>query len=359
MTLQPQENIFQIEQPMDWHDILSASITKAEEIAAHLPVDPSLIRKVIARYPMRINPYYLSLIKSGGAAIFKQSVPDIQELMEDTMKNDPLDEEFQSPVPNLIHRYPGRVLFMVSNQCAVYCRFCMRKRKVGHPFVVTQKTINDGMAYIKANRSIHEVIISGGDPLLLEDEELNSIMDQLRLIRHIEILRIHTRVPCTLPQRVTPALAEMIRQYHPVFMNIHFNHPDEITFASSSACAILSDAGIPLGSQTVLLKGINNNATIMKQLMQRLVKIRVKPYSLYHPDPVRGTGHFRVSVKEGLDILKKLRGYVSGLCVPNYMIDLPKGGGKVPLLPEYKKEVLKNKLTIENYRGELVDYPED
>ncbi|MCJ7771643.1 MAG: KamA family radical SAM protein, partial [Desulfobacterales bacterium] len=284
-TQQSGEKIFQNRQFANWKDILSASITNAEEITKHLPVDQSHIRKVVSCYPMRINPYFLSLIKSGDGAIFKQVVPDIQEILNNNLENDPLGEELQSPVPNLIHRYPGRVLFMVSNQCAVYCRFCMRKRKVGNPFIVTQKTIDDGITYIKENRSICEVIISGGDPLLLEDEELSSIMDKLRSIRHIEIIRIHTRVPSALPQRVTPALAEMICQYHPVFMNIHFNHPDEITVESSSACAILSDAGIPLGSQTVLLKGINTDPAIMKQLMQRLVKIRVKPYALHHPDP--------------------------------------------------------------------------
>ncbi|MBW2179780.1 MAG: KamA family radical SAM protein [Deltaproteobacteria bacterium] len=348
--------------PRDWHDMLSASITTAGEIAKHLPVDPSHIRNVISRYPMRINPYYLSLIKSSKSkegGLFKQVVPDIQEISNDNLVSDPLYEEIQSPVPNLIHRYPNRILFMVSNHCPVYCRFCMRKRKVGNPFAVTQKTINDGIAYIKQNRSIHEVIVSGGDPLLLEDEELNSIMDQLRSVKHIEIIRIHTRVPCALPQRITPALAKMLSRHHPVFMNIHFNHPDEITTESSTACAILADAGIPLGSQTVLLKGINNDPAIIKKLMLGLLKIRVKPYYLHHPDPVRGTRHFRTPIKEGLDILKKLRGHTSGLCVPSYMIDLPEGGGKVPLLPEYKKDFLENSLTIENYQGKVFDYPED
>lgn len=341
----------------DWHEILSASITTAEDIAKYLPVDPSHIRKVILQYPMRITPYYLSLIRPSKTAIFKQVVPDIQEIQNDTMGKDPLGEELQSPVPHLIHRYPGRVLFEVSNQCAVYCRFCMRKRKVGNPFIVTPKTITDGIAYIKKNRSICEVILSGGDPLLLEDEELDAIMNQLRSIRHIEIIRIHTRVPCSLPQRITPALADMLRQYHPVFINIHFNHSDEITVESSFACALLADAGIPLGSQTVLLKGVNNDPAIMKRLMQNLITIRVKPYALYHPDPVHGTGHFRVSIHEGLNIVRRLRGYISGLCVPNYMIDLPEGRGKVPLLPDYKIKLLKNKSVIENYKGKYVDYP--
>jgi len=284
---------------------------------------------------------------------------DIQEIINDHMAKDPLCEDLQSPVPNLIHRYPDRVLFMVSSQCSVHCRFCMRKRKMGNPFIVSQKTVRDGIAYIKQNRYIHEVILSGGDPLLLEDEELHSIMDQLRSITHVEIIRIHTRIPCTLPQRITPALADMLRKHHPVFINIHFNHPDEITDESSSACAILADTGIPLGSQTVLLKGVNNDPKIIKRLMQGLLKIRVKPYYLHHPDPVRGTAHFRTSIKEGLDIMKKLRGHISGLCIPNYMVDLPEGGGKVPLLPEYIKDFSEDRLTIENFEGKMFDYPED
>jgi lysine 2,3-aminomutase len=350
---------FKTGQPADWHNLLSNSITKAEDIAKILSVDSSSIQKVISRYPMRINPYYLSLIKSTGGAIFNQVVPDIREITNDAMNDDPLNEENQSPVPNLIHRYPDRVLFIVSNHCPIYCRFCMRKRKVGHPLVVSQKTIHDGIAYIKQNISIHEVILSGGDPLLLEDDELNSLMNQLRSIKHIEVIRIHSRVPCALPQRITPSLTNILRQYHPVFINIHFNHPDEITSEASTACAILTDAGIPLGSQTVLLKGINNNPKIIKQLMKGLLRIRVKPYYLHHPDPVRGAEHFRVPIEEGMNILNNLRGHISGMCVPNYMIDLPGGGGKVPLLPDYKIESKENSLAVVNYEGKMFYYPED
>lgn len=350
---------FKTNHPLDWHDLLSDSITKAEDLAHVLPVDSLSIQKVISRYPMRINPYYLSLIKSSSEALCKQVVPDIREIRDKTLIDDPLCEENQSPVPNLIHRYPDRVLFMVSNQCPIYCRFCMRKRKVGYPLIVSQKTIQDGINYIKQNISIHEIILSGGDPLLLEDDELNSLMNQVRSIKHVEVIRIHTRVPCALPQRITPSLVRILRQYHPVFINIHFNHPDEITLESSTACGILADAGIPLGSQTVLLKRINNNPKIINQLMKNLLRIRVKPYYLHHPDPVRGTEHFRVSIEEGLDILKKLRGHISGMCIPNYMIDLPGGGGKIPLLPDYKIESKEHRLTVENYEGKVFDYSED
>ena len=343
----------------DWHDLLSNSITKAEELSKLLPVDKSEIARVTEYYPMRINPYYFSLIKDKEDPAWKQAVPDLREIEETSGSDDPLCEEIQSPVPNLIHRYPDRVLLMVSSQCAMYCRFCMRKRKVGRAFAVTDSTINMGIEYIKKNKTIREVVISGGDPLLLEDDAINCILMELRAIAHIEILRIHTRVPCTLPQRVTKNLADILRQYHPIFINTHFNHPDEITAEAALACITLADAGIPLGCQTVLLKGINNDPVIMKTLMQKLLMIRVKPYYIHHPDEVRGNYHFRTTIKEGLCIMRSLCGYTSGLCVPQYMIDLPGGGGKIPLLPEYLKAHSDGKVRVENYKGEIFEYPID
>jgi lysine 2,3-aminomutase len=233
----------------------------------------------------------------------------------------------------------------------------MRKRKVGRPFTVTDSTINSGIDYIRENNTIREVIISGGDPLLLEDNAINRILNDLRSIKHIEILRIHTRVPCTLPQRITKNLAAILRQYHPLFINTHFNHPDEITNEAALACATLADAGIPLGSQTVLLKGVNDNPSVMQTLMKKLLTIRVRPYYIHHPDVVRGTAHFRTTIKDGLGIMRSLYGHASGLCVPQYMIDLPGGGGKVPLCPEYVEDFSDEKLKIENYRGEIFNYP--
>lgn len=342
----------------DWHDLLSNSINTAEDLAKHLPVDISGIKRVTELYPMRINPYYLSLMINKRDHIRKQAVPDSREIEDISGSDDPLCEEMQSPVPNLTHRYPDRVLFMVSNQCAMYCRFCMRKRKVGRPFTVTDSTINSGMDYIRGNKAIHEVVISGGDPLLLEDDAINRILKDLRSIKHIKILRIHTRVPCTLPQRITKDLADILRQYHPIFVNTHFNHPDEITTESALACTALADAGIPLGCQTVLLRGVNDNQTVMRTLMKKLLTIRVRPYYIHHPDVVRGTSHFRPTIKEGLGIMRSLHGYASGLCVPQYMIDLPGGGGKVPLLPEYIKSVSDGKIMVENYKGEVFAYPE-
>jgi lysine 2,3-aminomutase len=342
----------------DWHDILSNSIITAEDLAKHLPVDISGIRRVTECYPMRINPYYLSLMINKGDHIRKQAVPDLNEIEDKSGFDDPLCEEMQSPVPNLTHRYPDRVLFMVSNQCAMYCRFCMRKRKIGRHFTVTDSNINTCIDYIRKNNTIREVIISGGDPLLLEDDAINRILNDLRSIKHIEILRIHTRVPCTLPQRITKNLADILQQYHPIFVNTHFNHPDEITNEAALACAVLADAGIPLGCQTVLLKGVNNNPSVMLTLMKKLLTVRVRPYYIHHPDVVRGTSNFRTTIKEGLGIMRSLHGYASGLCVPQYMIDLPGGGGKVPLLPEYVKSVSDGKIMVENYKGEVSVYPE-
>lgn len=342
----------------DWHDLLSDSISTAEDLAKYLPVDTDQITKITDRYPMRINPYYFSLIINKGDHIRRQAVPDPREIEEISGSDDPLCEEKQSPVPNLAHRYPDRALFMVSNKCAMYCRFCMRKRKVGNPFTVTESTINSGIDYIRENKTIREVVISGGDPLLLEDYEIDSILKRLRSVVHVEIVRIHTRVPCALPLRVTKNLAAVLRRYHPLFINIHFNHPDEITDEAALACAALADAGIPLGCQTVLLKGVNDNPSVMRTLMKKLLTIRVKPYYIHHPDFVRGTAHFRATIKEGLDIMKSLHGHASGLCVPQYMIDLPGGGGKVPLLPEYIKSVSDGKIMVENYKGEKFEYSE-
>jgi lysine 2,3-aminomutase len=341
----------------DWHDILSNSIKTPEDLARYLPVNTDKLRKVTDRYPMLINPYFLSLMIGKGDHIRRQAVPDSMEIDDISGYDDPLCEEEQSPVPNLTHRYPDRVLFMISNCCAVYCRFCMRKRKVGHPFTITDSTINSGIEYIRKNRTVREVVISGGDPLLLEDNDLNRILKELRSIGHVQILRIHTRVPCALPQRITKNLVSVLRRYHPLFINIHFNHPDEITDEAAPACMNLADAGIPLGSQTVLLKGVNDTPDIIRNLMKKLLTIRVRPYYIHHPDVVRGTSHFRVAIGEGLAIMKSLHGHLSGICVPQYMVDLPGGGGKVPLLPDYIKSMSDDKIVAENYKGEEFTYP--
>ena len=285
--------------------------------------------------------------------------------MEDIFgEEDPLYEEpehqIRKNVPSLLtHRYPDRVLFRVSNQCAMYCRFCTRKRKVGVPYkAMSKEQIIQGIEYIKQHKEIRDVILSGGDPLLLEDLELAFILKELRKIKHLQIIRIGTRVPCTLPQRITKELCNLLRKYHPLYINTHFNHPDEITEESKKACEMLADAGIPLGNQTVLLKGVNDDIIIMKKLMQKLLTIRVKPYYLYQADLTKGTNHFRTKVKKGLEIIKGLRGFTSGMAVPHFIIDAPGGGGKIPLLPKYFVGCKDNKVLLRNYKDNLYEYPE-
>jgi lysine 2,3-aminomutase len=319
---------------LSWQEMLLKSISTAGQIADCFPLDTMAIQRVLERYPMRINPYYFSLIRRIGDPLWLQAVPDIRELDDDAgAEADPLWEEAQSPAPLVIHRYPDRVVFLVSSQCAMYCRHCMRKRRVGRGEKITRASLEQGIDYIRSTPAVREVILSGGDPLVLSDERLEWILGAIRMVSHVEIIRIHTRVPCALPRRVTIGLAKMLKTFHPLYVNIQFNHPDEITPESAAACERLADAGIPLGSQTVLLKGINDNADVMEELLRSLMRIRVKPYYLHHGDPVCGAGHFRTSVEKGLEIMRALYGRIDPIGIPRYVVDLPKGGGKVPLLP--------------------------
>jgi len=341
----------------DWQCLLKKSITNVDELAKYFKVDVSAIDEVLQKYPMRINPYYLSLIKEKDDAIWRQAVPDIKEIQDTDGIVDPLNEEADSPVSNLTHRYPDRVLLLVSEECATYCRFCTRKRKVGSAHFVSKETIEAGIDYIKTHSEIRDVILSGGDPLLLTDKKIESILKSIRAIPHVEIIRIGTRVPCTLPQRITVKLCRMLKKYHPLYINTHFNHPDEITPESKLACERLADSGIPLGNQTVLLRGVNDDPEIMKRLMQKLLTIRVKPYYLFQADLVKGTSHFRTSVKRGLEIIHSLRGFTSGLCVPHYVIDTPLGGGKIALLPDPIVDFNSKEVILRNYKGEIYKYP--
>ncbi|MBW2466711.1 MAG: KamA family radical SAM protein, partial [Deltaproteobacteria bacterium] len=266
------------------------------------------------------------------------------------------NEENLRPVPNLVQKDPDLALFLVNNQCGVYCRFCTRKRKVGtEQMHISLETINAGLEYLRETSSVKDVLVSGGDPLLLEDDRLEFILASLRAIQHITIIRIGSRVPCTLPMRITEKLASMIKRYHPVYINTHFNHPDEITSEASEACNRLADAGIPLGSQTVLLKDVNDDPEIIKQLMYKLLQIRVKPYYLFQTDMTRGTNHFRTPIEKGLEIMQALIGHVSGLAVPTYALDAPGGGGKIPLQPNYVQH-LGRQLIFQNYCGETCFY---
>lgn len=339
-----------------WQKLLQASITKPGDLTRKYGIDPRLLEEVAEQYPMRVNPYYQSLIKDVDDPIWRQAVPSEKELHDSVCYADPLDEENQSPVPNLVHRYPDRALFLVCSECAMYCRFCTRKRKVGgESMLVNRDTLERGLDYLRAHGEIRDVIVSGGDPLLLSDEKLDWILSELRAIQHIEIIRIGSRIPVVLPQRITMGLVRVLRKYQPIYLNTHFNHPDEITETSAKACARLADAGIPLGNQTVLLRGVNDDPAVMKRLMQKLLTIRVRPYYIYQADMVQGTDHFRTSVEEGIEIIRALRGHTSGLGVPAYVIDAPGGGGKIPILPDYLQSI-GDMVVLKNYLGDTYSY---
>ena len=311
---------------------------------------------MVDRYPMRITRYYLSLIQKPGDPIWLQCVPDPRELEDRNLFVDPLNEEGLTPVPGLIHRYPDRVVLLVSSSCPTLCRFCMRKYRISHQRrLIFNNSTDAGLKYIKRTTAIRDVILSGGDPLLLSDEWLDDILSRLRKIPHLEMIRINTRAPLTLPERITSHLCRMLKHYHPIYVNTHFNHPLEITPQSTEACTRLADTGIPLGNQTVLLRGVNDDPEVMKKLMQKLLTIRVRPYYIHQMDLVQGTSHFRTPIDQGLKIMAALRGHTSGMAVPYYVIDLPGGKGKVPILPDdVKREG--NRLFFRNYLREVVEY---
>ena len=343
----------------DWQRELQQSITKPEDLADALGVDPESIRALTKEYRMRITPHTLKMIKEKGDAIWKQVVPEPIEAEDLNAPPDPLSEDEDSPVPHLVHRYPDRVLLMVTNQCPIYCRFCTRKRLVGKPGFLSQGDLELAIDYIRAHTEIRDVILSGGDPLLLTDDHLERVLKALRSIPHLEIIRIGTRVPGSLPSRITEKLCGMLKKYHPFYMNLHFNHPDELTPEVSLACERLADAGIPLGSQTVLLKGVNDDPEIMKRLMQKLLRSRIKPYYLYQADLTQGTNHFRTTVEKGLEIIKAIQGHTSGMAVPHYVIDAPGGGGKIPILPKENLVSLNSEeAVLRNYEDRLFTYPQ-
>lgn len=343
----------------DWKKVLAASITKPKDLAKYLGVDPKEVEAVVGPYPMRITPTVLATIKSKGDAIWKQVVPEAIELDDIDAPDDPLEEDTDSPVPHLVHRYPDRVLLMVTNQCPIYCRFCTRKRLVGKPGFLKKGELDRAVAYLKEHTEVRDVILSGGDPLLLPDRLIERILKGLRSIPHLELIRFGTRVPGTLPQRITPELCEIVKRFHPIYMNLHFNHPDELTPEVKEACGRLADAGVPLGAQTVLLKGVNDDPEIMKRLMHQLLLARVKPYYLYQADLTKGTNHFRTTVETGLKIIQSLQGHTSGMAVPHFVIDAPGGGGKIPLLPnDYLLNLDENGAVLKNYENKTYHYPQ-
>ncbi|HWH51828.1 MAG TPA: KamA family radical SAM protein, partial [Gemmatimonadaceae bacterium] len=295
-------------------------------------------------------------IKEVGDPMWQQYVPTTQELDIVDGVIDSLDEDGDSPVPNITHRYPDRVLFLVSPVCATYCRFCTRRRKVGDPEKIPLNQYESAFAYIREHTEIRDVIMSGGDPMMLSDRRLEYLFQRLREIPHVEIIRLGSRITSHLPSRITPEFCEMVKKYHPVYMNTHFNHPSELTPESVAALGRLADAGVPLGCQTVLLRGVNDQPAIMLELMQKLLKARVRPYYIYMADQVAGGEHFRTTVEKGLEIVKALRGWTSGLAVPHFVIDAPGGGGKVPLLPEYVEEINEDEVIFRNYEGRRFVY---
>ena len=343
----------------DWKKVLARSITKPKDLAKQLGVDEKEIADIVGPYPMRITPTVLATIKEKGDAIWKQVVPEMIELDDIDAKDDPLEEDTDSPVPHLVHRYPDRVLLMVTNQCPIYCRFCTRKRLVGKPGFLKKGELDQAVAYLREHTEVRDVILSGGDPLLLPDNLIERILKALRSIPHLELIRFGTRVPGTLPERITSELCAIVKKYHPIYMNLHFNHPDELTPEVVEACGRLADAGVPLGAQTVLLKGVNDDPEIMKRLMHQLLLARIKPYYLYMADLTKGTNHFRTTVETGLRIIQSLQGHTSGMAVPHFVIDAPGGGGKIPLLPnEYLLDLDEKGAVLKNFENKTYHYPQ-
>jgi lysine 2,3-aminomutase len=341
-----------------WMLDLRNSVTKGETVHEDYEVDIADVNEVRKVYPMRIPRYYYNLIQNEGDPIWMQSVPSIQELRDENAPEDPLNEDEDSPVPRLTHRYPDRVLFLITDRCPMYCRFCTRKRMVGRASDITDKTVALGIEYIRSHPEIRDVLLSGGDPLMVSDEKLEHIISRLRAIPHIQVIRIGSKFPCVLPSRITDKLCDMLKKYHPIYLNTHFNHPREVTPEAKEACERLANAGIPVGCQTVLMKGVNDNPEVIKELMHKLLMMRVRPYYLYQADLTRGTNHFRARVEVGLQIIQALRGHTTGFAVPQFVIDAPGGGGKIPLMPEYVQSLTDKEVVLKNFEGKEYHYPQ-
>jgi len=349
---------------MNWRWQLSNRINSVEEFEKIIPLTEGERQALRAPnlFRVEITPYYISLINPDDPddPIRKQVVPTSAEMVPFTaMMEDSLAEDRHSPVPGLVHRYPDRVLMLVTTQCASYCRYCTRSRMVGDPSVTfSRNEFEMQIDYLKRTPQVRDVLLSGGDPLVLAPKILEEILSRLREIPHIEIIRIGSRVPVFMPMRITEELTEMLQKYHPLWMNIHVNHSNEITRELAEACDRLTRAGIPLGNQSVLLAGVNDNVHVQRQLVQDLVRIRVRPYYLYQCDLVEGAGHFRTPVAKGIEIMEGLRGHTSGYAVPSYMIDAPGGGGKIPVSPQYLISMSDHKIILRNFEGYITTYEE-
>ncbi len=349
----------------DWHWQVRNRIKNVDELERYINLsedEKRQISTVLSKFRMAITPYYLCLIdpQNPECPIKKQAIPSINEMhigINDML--DPLAEDTDSPVPGLTHRYPDRVLFLITDMCSMYCRHCTRRRFAGqHDSRMPQNRIDQAIEYIRNTKEIRDVLLSGGDALLVSDEILEDIISRLREIEHVEVIRIGTRTPVVLPQRITPEFVNMLKKYHPIWLNTHFNHYDEITNESKKAIDLMADAGIPLGNQSVLLRGVNDSVEIMKKLVQQLVSIRVRPYYIYQCDLSLGIEHFRTPVSKGIEIIEGLRGHTSGYCVPTFVVDAPGGGGKIPVMPNYVISQAPGKIVLRNYEGVISTYTE-
>lgn len=352
----------------DWHWQLRRAVRDIrmfEKLTGHSfpPDERAELERTLERFPLSITPYYLSLIHAEDIPndpIFRQAFPhprELEVLPEDIA--DPLAEEADSPVPGITHRYPDRVLFHVSNICSMYCRHCTRKRKVGDQDGIPDKDqIGAGIEYIRQHPEIRDVLLSGGDPLMMSDERLDSLLAAVRSIPHVEIIRIGSRMPAVLPYRITPDLIQVLRRHHPIWLNTHFNHPRELTASATKALEMLADGGIPLGNQSVLLAGVNDCPRVIKALCHGLVRRRVRPYYLYQCDLAEGLNHFRTPVGKGMEIMESLIGHTSGFARPTYVVDAPGGGGKIPLQPQYLISWSTHKAVLRNYEGVITTYRE-
>lgn len=348
-----------------WNWQVSNRITSVDELKEIInisPVEEKGIGKALKTLRMGITPYYAMLMDPDDpkCPVRMQAVPTIYETMKsENDMEDPLHEDGDSPVPGLTHRYPDRVLLLVTDMCSMYCRHCTRRRFAGtNDDHVNLKQIDRAINYIKNTPQVRDVLLSGGDALLISDEKLEYIIKKLRAIKHVEVIRIGSRTPVVMPQRITPSLVEMLKKYHPIWLNTHFNHPKEITPESKRAIDLLANAGIPLGNQSVLLKGINDCTHVMRKLVRKLVKMRVRPYYIYQCDMSVGIEHFRTPVSKGIEIIEGLRGHTSGFAVPTFVVDAPGGGGKIPVMPQYLISQSPNRVTLRNYEGVITTYAE-
>ena len=347
----------------DWHWQVRNRIETLEQLKQYIQLtddEEEGIRQCLGHLRMAITPYYLSLFDVGNphCPIRKQAVPSIMELIQSPADLlDPLHEDSNAPVPGLTHRYPDRVLFLITDQCSMYCRHCTRRRFAGqHDQQLPKERIEQAIDYIAQHPEIRDVLLSGGDPLLVTDSMLEEIIVALRQIPHVKIIRIGTRTPVVCPQRITPELVAMLKKYQPIWVNTHFNHPNEITPESQAACERLTDAGIPVGNQSVLLAGINDCPHVMKELVQGLVDIRVRPYYLYQCDLSQGLEHFRTPVSKGIEIIEALRGHTSGFAIPTFVVDAPGGGGKIPVMPNYLISQSPERVILRNFEGVISAY---